>query len=236
MSGPGTWERKVDARAALILLAASVLPAVYRCFGSPAFYERHWAPLIGGGALAPMHAVLYAWLSVFVLFFVVPAAVARFGLKLSLRALGRRIGDARAGLVLLAVILPSAVAALLPTSRMADFRAEYPLYHAAGRRLAVFILYELCYAVYYLGWEFFFRGFMLFGLAGAFGAVNAVLIQTIPSTLAHIGKPVPEVFAAVLAGLVFGAIALRTRSILYVFLLHYLIGVTLDVFIVFGPA
>ena len=109
------------------------------------------------------------------------------------------------------------------------------MFHAAGQSAGLFIIYELCYAAYYFGWEFFFRGFMLFGLADAFGAVNAVLIQTIPSTLAHIGKPTPEVFAAVAAGLVFGAIALKTRSVLYVFLLHWLIGVTLDVFIVLSP-
>ena len=157
------------------------------------------------------------------------------GLRLRLCDLGLRIGDARAGLVAVAVLFPIVALSLLPTSRMPDFRAEYPLYHAAGQSLGVFIVYELCYAVYYFGWEFFFRGFMLFGLAGAVGAANAVLIQTIPSTLAHIGKPTPEVLAAVAAGLVFGAVALRTRSVLYVFLLHYLIGVTLDVFIVFGP-
>jgi membrane protease YdiL (CAAX protease family) len=236
MKGNGDPAQRIDTRAAVILLSASVLPTVYRCFGSPGFFQRHWASLFGGSAFTPMYAVLYAWLSVFVLFFLVPALIAGLVLKVRLRDLGLRVGDWRKGLVLLGLLFPIAALTLVPTARMADFRAEYPLYHAAGQSLRVFVVYELCYAVYYLGWEFFFRGFLLFGLAGTFGAVNAVLIQTIPSTLAHIGKPTPEIFAAILAGVVFGAIALRTRSILYVIVLHWLIGVTLDVLIVFGPA
>jgi membrane protease YdiL (CAAX protease family) len=73
---------------------------------------------------------------------------------------------------------------------------------------------------------------MLFGLRDAVGAANAILIQTIPSTLLHIGKPDGEIFAAILAGIAFGIIALRTKSILYVFVIHWLIGVTLDFLIV----
>ncbi len=230
MRGIDERPERFDPRAAVILLAASLLPTVYRYFGSPEFFERHWP------GQSPLHGVLYAWLSVFVLFFVVPAAAARFWLKLKLSDLGLRIGDWRRGLAVVGILLPIVALSLLPTSRMADFRAEYPLYHAAGRSLRLFVVYELCYAFYYFGWEFLFRGFMLFGLAGTFGAVNAVLIETIPSTLVHIGKPTSEILAAVVAGVVFGAIALRTRSILYVFLLHWLIGVALDVLIVFGPA
>jgi CAAX protease family protein len=229
-------KERVDVRAALILLGAALLPTMYRYFGSPAFFERHFAGLFAGSRLTPMYGVLYAWFSVLVLFFAGPAAVARSCLKLDLREFGLRIGDWRKGLAIVGVLFPIAVLLLLPTSRMADFRHEYPLYHGVGQGLRIFVIYELCYAIYYFGWEFLFRGVMLFGLAGTFGAVNAILIETIPSTLAHIDKPTGETFAAIVAGVLFGAIALRTRSILYVLLLHWLIGVTLDVLIVFGPA
>ncbi len=230
MTGINDRGRRFDPRAAVVLLAASLLPTVYRYFGSPAFFAAHWP------GYSALYGVLYAWASVFVLFFIVPAAVARFYLRLKFRDLGLAVGAWRRGLAIVGILLPIVVLSLWPTSRMADFRAEYPLYHAAGQSLRLFVIYELCYAFYYFGWEFLFRGFMLFPLAGTFGAVNAILIETIPSTLAHIGKPTNEIFAAIVAGVVFGAIALRTRSILYVFLLHYLIGVALDVLIVFGPA
>jgi membrane protease YdiL (CAAX protease family) len=87
------------------------------------------------------------------------------------------------------------------------------------------------YLVYYLGWEFLFRGFMLFGLEGRCGAVLAILVQMIPSAIVHIGKPASESFAAIAAGLVFGYVAFRTRSILYPLLLHAIVGIGTDVFV-----
>ena len=57
---------------------------------------------------------------------------------------------------------------------------------------------------YYLGWEFFFRGFMQFGLRGALGDWNAILVQTLASCLIHIGKPAGEIYGAIVAGLLWG--------------------------------
>ena len=72
---------------------------------------------------------------------------------------------------------------------------------------------------------------MLFGLERQYDAVTSILIQTIPSTIVHIGKPASESFAAILAGLAFGYMAIRTRSILYPLLLHAVVGIGTDVFV-----
>jgi len=222
-------------RPALILLAAAVLPALWRLYGTAPFLARRLAPLVPEGSDPSLYGSIGSFLACLVLMLALPALLARFVLRLSLRDLGMRAGDVRAGLTAVAALFPFVALLLLwPSSGQADFRAEYPLFRSAGGPVSLFIAYELVYGVYYIGWEFFYRGFMLFGLKDSVGALNAVLIQTIPSTLVHIGKPQGEVFAAVLGGVLFGAIALRTRSILYVFLLHWLIGVGLDVFIVMG--
>ena len=220
----------------VILLGASVLLTVYRYYGSPGFFDGHLARFFAGTDRAPLYGTLYGFFSCFFLMLVVPAVLIRCVLKKRVGEFGLRAGETRVGLAIVGLLLPLIVVLLLwPASRQAAFRAEYPLFRGAGRTLTLFVAYELLYAVYYLGWEFFFRGFMLFGLKDSVGAANSILIQTIPSTLLHIGKPDGEIFAAIVAGIAFGAIALRTRSILYVFLLHWLIGVALDVFIVFGP-
>lgn len=86
--------------------------------------------------------------------------------------------------------------------------------------------------LFYTAWEFFFRGFLLFGLQKDFGIWAAICIQTIPSCLWHIGLPTGEIFASIAAGILFGILAVRTRSILWAFLLHLLIGVGTDLFIV----
>ena len=72
---------------------------------------------------------------------------------------------------------------------------------------------------------------MLFGLEKKYGAFTAILIQTIPSAIVHIGKPASESFAAILAGLVFGYLAIRTRSIFYSFILHAAVGIGTDIFV-----
>jgi membrane protease YdiL (CAAX protease family) len=99
------------------------------------------------------------------------------------------------------------------------------------RHPLLFLVVEVFYLIYYCGWEFLFRGFMLLGLEQRAGAVMAILIQTIPSAVVHIGKPVAESFAAILAGWVFGYLAYRTRSILYPLLLHAVVGIGTDMFV-----
>ena len=74
-----------------------------------------------------------------------------------------------------------------------------------------------------IGWEFLFRGWLLFGYARRFGA-NALWIQSVPFALAHIGKPELETLSTIFGGFAFGWVAYRTRSFLYPFLIHWFIG------------
>src|SRR5881296_3456592 len=62
--------------------------------------------------------------------------------------------------------------------------------------------------------------------------VSPNLVQTALSVTAHFGRALNEACAAGPAGLVFGAIDLRLGSVWYVALLHWLVGVSMDWFIV----
>jgi membrane protease YdiL (CAAX protease family) len=96
--------------------------------------------------------------------------------------------------------------------------------------------YEIMTGFYLFCWEFFFRGFLLFGLARAkfLGPVGAIIVQAIPFALLHwslvpwASKPPLEIASAVVGGLALGALAWRTRSFLYGFLIHWAISATLD--------
>ncbi len=124
-----------------------------------------------------------------------------------------------------------AIAFTYPSSQMEAFLREYPFYKGASSSLWRFAVYSLSYLVFYLGWEFFFRGYMQFGLEGVFGGWNAIFIQTLASCLLHTGKPLGEIYGSILAGIIWGVIAWRAHSLLVVILLHWLMGVSLDVFI-----
>ncbi len=67
--------------------------------------------------------------------------------------------------------------------------------------------------------ELFFRGFLLFGLSKRFGKWS-IILQDIPYTLIHIGKPFFEIPYSAIAGIIFGSINYRSKSFLPSFLLH----------------
>ena len=74
------------------------------------------------------------------------------------------------------------------------------------------------------GWEYLFRGWILFGYARKYGP-DAVWLQAVPFAVAHIGKPEVETLSTIFGGFAFGWVAWRTGSFLYSFLIHWYIAV-----------
>lgn len=83
-----------------------------------------------------------------------------------------------------------------------------------------------------LGWEFVFRGFLLFSYARKYGE-DALWLQAVPFALAHIGKPAVETLSTLFGGFAFGWLAYRTRSFIYPFLLHWYVA-TLTIVVAAG--
>lgn len=167
-----------------------------------------------------------------------PTAIAaptppRFGLGLGL-------GDRRYGLkgsaVLLAVMLP----VIFIASRDPSFYRYYPIsdwlgdkavdYATSGQPsdwLVWLIVYELAYAVYFLGWEYFFRGFLTLGLHARLG-IMGIFVGNIPFALMHANKPFAEALGSIVAGLALGVFALRARSFWYAWAVHVVAALAMD--------
>ena len=139
---------------------------------------------------------------------------------LSLRGLTRHLWIY---VVLYLAILPIVVLA----SRTDGFRATYPFYANANRSGLDLWAWEGCYALQFVALEFFFRGFLLHGLRRAFGA-NAIFVMMLPYCMIHFTKPLPETIGAIIAGVVLGTLALRTRSIWGGVLIHIAVATTMD--------
>jgi len=73
------------------------------------------------------------------------------------------------------------------------------------------------------GWEFMWRGLLLFGLARALGPGPAIWLQAVPFAFMHLGKPQVETFTTIFGGAAFGYIAWQTGSFVYPFLIHWFI-------------
>lgn len=74
-----------------------------------------------------------------------------------------------------------------------------------------------------LGWEFLFRGWILFAYARKFGH-EALWLQAVPFAIAHISKPEIETLSTIFGGFAFGWVAWRTKSFIYPLLIHWFIG------------
>lgn len=107
------------------------------------------------------------------------------------------------------------------------FHDFYPMYKPVDLRH--WLMYEAVYLMQFICVEFFFRGFALFRLESRFG-LHAVTLMVIPYALIHVHKPFPEALGAVVAGLVLGMLALRSRSIWPGVLVHCSVALMMDVF------
>ena len=74
------------------------------------------------------------------------------------------------------------------------------------------------------GWEFIWRGWLLFTYIEYFGVGTAILLQAVPFALLHVGKPELETYSTLFGGAAFGWLAWKTRSFFYPCLIHWFIA------------
>lgn len=213
---------------AISILAVTILIVVSEIYGDSSFFRKNFSlgdPKENHFLLLLPH--LYWFVASFVLYFIAPILLLKL-FKRKLSDFGLSIGDWRYGLkitLFFSVIMLAVIAVILQTP---TFSRHYPLNKTALETIHFFLIYESLYVLYFFSWEFIFRGFLLFSLKQAMGNY-AILVQMMPFAILHIGKPAPEVFASVFAGLILGAFALKTRSMIYCFLLHAISAVSLDI-------
>lgn len=121
---------------------------------------------------------------------------------------------------------------LFGASRVDAFQQYYPIQPQAALSWSYLLYFEVTYGLYMLTWEFFFRGFLTFGMARRIGPMPAILLQSIAFGVMHTGKPMPEVIGSFAAGLILGWLAWRGRSFVHCFALHWACSVTFDLLII----
>lgn len=90
------------------------------------------------------------------------------------------------------------------------------------------IYHELVMGFYMFGWEYYHRGFLLNGLKKIMPLWGAVLLQAALFTALHYGKPTLELISSFPGGIVMGLLAVRFRSFMPCFLLHWFISAGFD--------
>ena len=195
------------------LAGAAILSVLYRFNSLPRDYDAY--------LVTNVTALL--WIPLLLIAVVHRREASEFGLSM---------GDARWGLRAAGLLFLVSLPAYLIASRMPDFQAYYPIWKQAAHDPAFFRYYELTYGMYLFCWEFFFRGFLLFGLSKRLGPWIAVFVQAAAFGIMHLGKPGAEVAASFATGVVLGWVALRARSFLPGFLVHWASAFTFDVLVI----
>ena len=126
-------------------------------------------------------------------------------------------------LLCLAVVLPT----MLLVSRQPDFGTYYPFYKQSGRSWFDLIVWETMYFAQFLSLEFFFRGWLLGAMRRSLGS-GAIFVMAVPYCMIHYGKPFLEANGAIVAGIVLGSLAMKTRSIYAGFLVHITVALLMD--------
>jgi uncharacterized protein len=172
------------------------------------------------------------WVGIICLFyFLVPAAVIKILLGEKLSSYGLVGKGAFRDYPLYGILLGFMVPVIYFVSFSSAFQMKYPFYRLGpGEALWPNLwIWEAMYFFQFFALEFFFRGFMLHGLKHRFGFYS-VFVMTIPYCMIHFGKPLPETMSAIAAGIILGALSLKSRSILLGVAIHYSVAILMDLF------
>ena len=213
------------------VLFATIILFVYCYFGSFSFFENTFKI-----ANVEYWKIIYHNFMAFVLFFAIGLLVTKFTIKQKLSGFGLQKGNISLGLKIVGVATLIIPLIALSTTLDAGMIATYPPVSFEVCSWWQIVLYFASYFAYYVGWEYLFRGVLLFGTNQKLGALGSILLTTMISALIHtsiagFGKPMIETLSAIPAGLIFGYVALKTKSIYYGLYMHALIGFLTDVFI-----
>jgi membrane protease YdiL (CAAX protease family) len=154
-----------------------------------------------------------------ILYFIMPLLVISWLFRESPATYGLQWGNWRTGLAW-------TLAACLGMAIILWFLARTPsmqkYYDARAPRETVRLIYLT--GVDLLGWEFVWRGFLLFGMARIIGPGPAILFQAVPFAFMHLGKPEVETLSTIFGGIGFGFVAWQTQSFIYPWFIHWFIA------------
>lgn len=158
---------------------------------------------------------LYKYWDRVILYLLIPMIIITLVFRENPKEFGFSLGDWKAGLLITAIgILFMAPIIYFLGSGDESMKIYYQPY-VDGLPWTTFL--DL------IGWEFLFRGWILFGYARTLGN-SALWLQAVPFALMHNGKPEVETLSTIFGGFAFGWVAYRTKSFIWPFLIHWFIA------------
>ncbi len=216
----------LDQQVVWIFILASFLVILQFAFGSRRFFRREISQYFTAGNL---DLLAWGWWFAFqfICGFVIPVLVSLFVLKRSAKSMGLGLGDWRFAVKIMLLYLPLVIIGAWILTGSADFRQVYPHLQRAAFSWEVFLIYELLFLLYWIGWEYTWRGFILFGTKPRLG-IYAIFVQALPFAVLHFNKPFPEAVLSIFGGIALGFLVWRCRSFWIAVPIHALQGLIVD--------
>ncbi len=202
--------RTLDRQTVFVLTATALLVILQMKWGSRTFFDRTLAPFVPEewrGLLS------WGWWFFMqgLLGFVIPLLSLLFLFGQRPAAIGLGAGDRQLALRIALIYLPLVLIGTWVLSDSPAFQERYPHYQPAAQDWGIFLIYETLFLFYWFGWEYLWRGFVLFGTAQTFG-LYAIFVQAVPFAILHFNKPLPEALLSIPGGIALGALVWRCRS------------------------
>ncbi|WP_456424547.1 CPBP family intramembrane glutamic endopeptidase [Rhodocaloribacter sp.] len=221
-----TAARAVDRQTAFVLAAAALFVILQMNFGTRAVFRETfaslfpeaWRGVLGWGWWFGAQGVFG---------FVLPVACLVVLFKRRPAEIGLGLGDWKPALTLALLYLPFVLLGTWILSDGAAFQAKYPHYQPAALDWRFFAVYEGLFLFYWIGWEYLWRGFVLFGTARTLG-LYAIFVQALPFAILHFEKPLAEALLSIVGGVALGALVWRCRSFWIAVPIHALQMLMLD--------
>lgn len=223
----------------VIVCGASALLIISHYQGSAGFFRSLFGARFDSHPWSSTFGHLWWFFASVMLYLVMPLILALAMRGSFNERYGFQLGDWRAGLTITALFLVIMLPATYVASKLDSFKGMYPLAGNAAYlenigkgqtsvSWKLFLTYEAAYFSYFIAWEFLFRGWMTHGIAPSWGRGPAILLQTMPFAVMHLGKAELEALGSIIAGVALGILSLRTRSFWYGAFIHGVVALWMD--------
>ena len=145
--------------------------------------------------------------------------------------LGLKLGDFKHWVPITAFFILIMLPVFYFVAHSDAFKNSYPSDYYARESVDVFWIITISYLVYFLGWEFIFRGYFLLALKDRVGIVPAILIQMLPFAAMHINKPPLEAISSIFGGIVLAILVIRVRSFWPCIIIHWVLHASINYFV-----
>jgi membrane protease YdiL (CAAX protease family) len=194
------------------------------------FIRRNYSELVVIGAailfltIKKYHTIESVWLSSLLFLGVLPLLIIVIFLRKNPIRFGLQFGNIKVWCfhVLITILIG------LPVLYFASNYQPLREFYTVSQLNPMKHMYET--VVYMLGWEFIFRGFLLFGLKEKLKETS-ILVQMVPFVIVHFGKPEVETISTILMGIYLGYVAYRGNSFWPAFIIHVFINITFYIFV-----